>query len=191
MIRLPDPAGGSRGMHAMNATTGRGRRLPPFVLLVAAALAVPATGAFAAPQPDAAALDRLRAAAAAGHRYRVTTQRGQFVVGALRADENGVALTVPEGRPALFVTEGATSGGRRATWAEIERIDGMHTQGARDFVIGAVIGTAIGFALKQAVEPGLHDAADVSIVLVPIGTVVGGGIGLLVGNMHGWHVLYP
>ena len=177
----------------MNDTTGRERKLPPFVVgLVFGSLSpLVAVAVLAAPQPDAAALDRLRAAAAAHNRYRIVTTRAQFVVGALRADESGVSLSVPEGRPALFVTGGATSGGRRATWAEIERIDGMHAHGARDFVIGAALGTAIGFGLMQAVEPGLHDAADISIVLVPIGTVVGGGVGLLVGNTSGWERLYP
>jgi len=178
----------------MNVTTGRERKLPPFVLgfatVVALALAAAAPAA-AAPVPDAVALERLRAAAAADNRYRVTTQHGQFVVGALQADENGVVLTAPEGRPALIVAPGASTGGRRASWAEIESIEGMHAHGARGFVIGALIGTAIGFGLKEAVEPGLHDAADVAIVLVPLGTVVGGGLGLLIGSAHGWERLYP
>lgn len=178
----------------MNVTSGRERKLPPFVLGLATVVALafaavaPAT---AVPVPDAVALERLRAAAAADNRYRVTTQRGQFVVGALQADESGVVLTIPQGRPALFVAPGANAGGRRASWAEIERIEGMHTHGARDFVIGAVIGTVIGFGLKEAVEPDLHDAADIAIVLVPLGTVVGGGLGLLLGNVHGWERLYP
>src|SRR6185436_941804 len=110
----------------MNVTTGRERKLPPFVLGLAAVAAfalAAAAPAAAVSAPDAVALERLRAAAAADNRYRVTTQRGQFVVGSLQADESGVVLAVPEGRPALIVAPGAQAGGRRASWAEIESIE--------------------------------------------------------------------
>ena len=178
----------------MNDTTGRERTLPPFVLgLVAGAALLLAAGAAAAGSPpDTVGLGRMRAAAADLNRFRVVTDRGQFLVGSFDADGSGVRVQTGERYPALLTTGGPVSEERRIGWARIERVDGMRSHALHDGVVGALVGAAIVFGVAASLDHGHLESIDGFPTLVLAATLVTStGIGAAHGVSTGWRRLYP
>lgn len=194
------------GPHASRSrlATGRGRTLPPFACMRRAVTVLAATGlallvaltatppATAMTAPDSAGLARMRDAAVNMNRFRIVTDRAQYFADALRADEDGIVLVQQQRRTALIVGPGGdVNPGKRASWAEIERVDGMRAHGLRNGVEGAVIGTLIGAGVAAAIRPQLHDAEAAAVIVIPFSTAIGALVGALSGSATGWKPLAP
>lgn len=184
--------------------TGRGRKLPPVVFpwrrraavalafSLAAGTLTPSRQAHALPVPDSTALARLQEEALGKNRFRIVTTDAQYFAEALSADAEGVTLVPSKGRPALILGPGARPvPARRAPWSSIEQVDGMRSHGLKNAIEGAIVGGLIGAGLTAAIQPRLHDAEAAAVILIPIGGVLGAGIGALTGSATGWQPLLP
>ena len=195
----------------MNVTTGRERKLPPFVpgLAGAAALLLVAFAAVAATPPDPVALDRMRATASPQslprrdrpravpggrwNRFRVVTTRSTFEFTSLHADSIGVLLQAAPRRPALLATpEARPDSERHVRWSEIERVEASRTHAGKGAVEGAIVGGIVGVGVAFLVASNVHDeSAAGAIGVVPLGVVFGAlaGAGFFGGSR--WTRIYP
>lgn len=171
-------------------TPGAATPLLAPVLAAVVLLALP-RAAVSAQAPDSATIAGLRDAATTHNRFRIVAGREQFIVSSLRMDANGVIVRFPQAHPALIVTsEPGSAEVERASWAEIERIDGARSHGLRGAMIGAVVGGLVGLGAKATVEGSLHDASGVAILAIPIGAVLGAAVGAIAGGTSRWEPLY-
>ena len=126
------------------------------------------------------------------NRFRIVTDNGQFLVTSLRMDAEGVVILAPEARPAVFVSSETDPGvTKRASWSEIERIEGMRSHSLRGAMLGNLIGGIAGLGAKQLLERHLHDAGAAAILAIPIGALLGGVVGAVNGSTTSWRPLYP
>jgi hypothetical protein len=161
------------------------------LVLVTLTVSTPGAAAAAA-APDSTALAGLRAAASGYHRFRIVTGKGEFLVNSLHVDAEGVVVQAPQARPAVILGgEASRDASRRASWAEVERIEGLRSRGFRGALVGGLVGSIAGLAAKQAFEGSLHDASGIAILAIPIGAVVGALAGAAIGSSTGWKPLYP
>lgn len=179
----------------MKGTIGRERELPPFVLGLAtvASLMLGAVSApCAAPAPDAVALDRLRAEAAAMNRFRVMTERGEFLVSSsFEVDPSGVRVRQGEEHAALVTVGASGIEDRRVEWARVERIEAMRSHGLRDGFVGTLVGAVIGFGLASWVDHNYTVRNNEELVIFAIPTAFCAGLGALHGVTMGWRRIYP
>lgn len=160
------------------------------LVLVATVVLAGPTGA--APVPDSSALSRLHVAAGELNRFRVVTGRTELPMSTLLVGPEGVVIRAGQRRPALVVTDGTPAPDTlRVAWPGIERIEGGRSSMLRGAAVGFLVGSVVGFGARAAFGNELHDASGVAILAIPLGGILGAGIGTLAGGTTGWRVLYP
>lgn len=147
--------------------------------------------------PDSAAIERLVAARPSLNRFRISSTRGTFEMGALKTEGGGLRIEMAARRSSLQskrLAAGEDPGLVR--WQEIERIEGGHSDQALGTGVGVAIGGVVGLTMATVLfvtaEGGDYVNPNPAIALpIPIGLMLGGLIGHTVTRPARWQVVYP
>ena len=147
----------------------------------------------AAPVPDSARLDLMRAEAARWNHFRVTSALERHELEHLTLDSLGVILAAPLRRPAVIAGGPAPPVQSSVIrWSDIDRIDAGRSHAMSGFFQGALVGGMAGVTAGFIYANNAEGEAALGAVSAPIvGILLGGFVGASIGGSPKWETFYP